>query len=150
MNSIREQIIQAALALLNTGTPSGVPQTQRARMEGYDPSELPAIAIKSVREEDEYEKEGKRSYFLKRTFTLRVEVRVVGPAPDQLADPMLVWAGKQLGGQTFLSGGVNLAEECLEALTEWQYASEDQPYVLAQLDFRVYYNTLKTDPARTQ
>jgi hypothetical protein len=150
MSSIREQIIEAAMVLLNTGTPGGVPATQRARMEDYTPEELPAITIKAMREEDAYEKEGARSYFLARTFTLRVEVRVAGPAPDQLADPLLVWAGQVLGGQVFPSGAVNLATDCVESLLEFQYASEDQPYVLAQLDFRVYYSTLKGDPTAGQ
>jgi len=98
-----------------------------------------------IREESETEKEGRWAYFLKRTFTLRVEVRFAGDAGRTVFDPMLVWIGTQLGGSQF--GG--LAEDCYESLTEWQYADLDQPYTLVQIDFRVHYSTLKADPTRT-
>lgn len=154
--SVRSQIVDAAIALLNTGTPSGVPAADDTRLESYsaDAGELPAISVFEIREEMETEKEGRWSYFLKRTFTMRVEMRIaetVAVKARAAMDPLYVWVGQQLGGinlqnQTF--GG--LAEDCYEALAEWQYAAADQPYTLLQLDFRVYYSTLKTDPTRVQ
>lgn len=144
MSTIRSQIVTAAVAQLNTGTPSGVPQADDHRQQSYTPEELPSIAVFEVREESETEKEGRWSYFLKRTFTLRVEVRFAGDAGRTVFDPMLVWIGKQLGGFQF----TGLAEDCYESLTEWQYADLDQPYTLVQIDFRVHYSTLKGDPTR--
>jgi hypothetical protein len=142
MSSIREQIITAAVAALNTSTPGGVPAADRVRMEPYQSEDLPAINVMPVREEMENEKEGRWSYFLKRGCTLRIECRVQGNPADQLLDPLIVWAGTVLGGAKF--GG--LAEDCYEILCEWSYAASDQPYSMASLDFRVEYSTLKTDP----
>lgn len=140
--SLREQITIAAMAVLNTSPPVGVPATTRTRMQPYTPEELPAMTVKSLREEMETEKEGRWSYFLKRTFTLRVEFYVAGDAADSLIDPLYIWAGQSLGGNSF----GKLAEDCIEGLMEWEYADQDLPYAKATLDFRVLYNTLKTDP----
>lgn len=142
MSSLREQIIQAALALLNTSPPSGVPQTTRARVQPYDPSELPAMTIKSLRNEGQNEKEGRWGYFIQNTFSLRMEFYVAGDAADELIDPMYVWAVQQLGAQQFGS----LAQDCYEGIMEWEYADQDLPYAKATLDFRVEFNSLKKDP----
>lgn len=144
MSSIREQIIEAAIVALNTGTPGGVPAATRARQEPYQPSELPALTVKPVREEIEYEAEGKRSYFRKRILTLRVTTAVTGD--DSAADPMTTWATKVLDGQTF----PNLTEDQIEALYEWEYAAEDQPYVAVHQDFRVIYHTIAGDQTRAK
>jgi hypothetical protein len=149
--SVRSQIVDAAIALLNTSPPAGVPEADDTRLESYnaDAGELPAITVFEIREEMETEKEGRWSYFLKRTFTMRVEMRVaetVAVKARLAMDPLYVWVGQCLGGQQFGS----LAEDCYEALAEWQYAAADQPYTLLQLDFRVLYSTLKTDPTRVQ
>ena len=147
--SVRKQIGDAAIALINASPPAGVPVADDTRLEAYSGPELPAISVFEIREESETEKEGRWSYFLKRTFTLRVEIRIaetLAHAARAAMDPLYVWVGTQLGGQQF--GG--LAEDCYEALAEWQYAAEDQAYTLLQLDFRVLYSTLKTDPTRAQ
>lgn len=153
--SVRKQIVDAAIALLNASPPSGVPQTDDTRLESYTAEELPAITLVELREEAETEKEGRWSYFLKRTFTLRVEIRIaetLAAGARATMDPLYSYVGATLAGagstdgQTF--GG--LSEDCYEALLEWQYAAEDQPYTLLQIDFRVLYSTLKSDPTRTK
>lgn len=147
--SVRKQIVDAAIARLNASPPSGIPTADDTRLESYTPEELPAMTVLELREEAETEKEGRWSYFVKRTFTMRVETRIaetLATSARNTMDPIYVWIGQQLGGQQF--GG--LAEDCYEALLEWQYAAEDQPYTLLQLDFRVLYSTLKVDPTRTQ
>jgi hypothetical protein len=144
VSSIRKQIIDAVMARLNTSTPGGVPQTTRARQEPYDPSELPAITVKPQREQIDYEALGKRSYFRKREMTLRVSVHFTGD--DSVADPMTVWITSQLDGQVFPS----LIEDCKEENNEWEYAAEDQPYLVLHQDFRVVYHTLVGDQTRTQ
>jgi hypothetical protein len=154
-DSIRKQIVDMAIALINTSPPAGVPAADDTRLESYQGvGELPAITVLELRQESELEKEGRWSYFLNRTFTLRIEMRVAATnaASARVAmDPLYVWVAQQLSGigqqnQTF--GG--LAEDCFETIAEWQYAAEDQPYTLLQLDFRVVYSTLKTDPTRTK
>ena len=152
--SARQQIVTAAIALLTTSKPSGVPQIDDTRLESYTTAELPAVTVFRIREEGESEKEGRWSYFVKRTFTLRVELRFASDTAPADMDATYVWVGQQLGQQTFgvnanESGG-NLAEDCYETLLEWQYADSDQPYTLLQIDFRVEYSTLKNDPTRSQ
>jgi hypothetical protein len=146
--SVREQIVAAAVAQLNTSRPVGVPQADNSRLEPYQPSELPAMNIFRIREEGESEKEGRWSYFVKRTFTLRVELRFASDTAAVDMDPSYVWAGQTLatGYQQPAFGG--LAESCYETLLEWQYADSDQPYTLLQIDFRVEYSTLRNDPTR--
>lgn len=148
-DSVRKQIVDAAIALINTDAPSGVPAADDTRLESYTPAELPALTIFEIREEGESEKEGRWGYFVKRTFTMRIEIRIAETTAVKAraaVDPIYVWVGQQLGQQQF--GG--LAEDCYETLLEWQYADSDQPYTLLQMDFRVEYSTLKNDPTKTQ
>lgn len=147
--SVRSRIVDAAIAALNTSPPSGFPTADDTRLESYTADELPAVSVFEVREESETEKEGRWSYFIKRTFTLRIEIRIAETLAKKARatmDPLYVWVGQTLGGNQF-SG---LAEDCHEALGEWQYAAEDQAYTMLQLDFRVLYSTLKSDPTKTQ
>ena len=145
--TIRNRIIDEALVLLNTSPPVGFPDVDDHRLESYQPAELPAVTVFEIRDEGEINKVGGRwGYFVDRNLTLRVEVRVAGDVGRDIVDPFLAWIGQQLGGQQF--GG--LATDTFEALTEWQYAAEDQPYTLVQQDFRVQYTVLKSDPTRTQ
>lgn len=147
--SVRSQIVTAAIAAINASPPGGVPTADDTRLESYTAAELPAVSVFELREQAETEKEGRWSYFVKRSFTMRIEIRIaatVALAARATLDPIYVWIGQKLGGNQF-SG---LAEDCYEELLEWQYAAEDQPYTLLQLDFRVLYSTIKSDPTRTQ
>lgn len=146
MPSVRELVIEAALAALNTNTPSGVPQTSRARQEPYTPQELPALTVKPIREEIEYEQIGKAMVFRRRVLTLRLTASVTGD--DSAADPLLTWATSVLDGPGFATP--KLIEDCIEALYEWEYAAEDQPYLSVHQDFRVHYHTIVGDQTRAQ
>lgn len=143
--SVREQIIEAVLAALTTGAPVGVPQATRRRGEPYQASELPAIDVKPVREEVEYEQSGKRTYFRKRVLTLRVSVSTIGD--DSVADPMTTWATQVLDGQNVAP---SLIEDCIEALYEWDFSNEDQKYSVVHQDFRIHYHTVVGDQTRAQ
>jgi hypothetical protein len=144
-DSVRKQIVDAAIALINTSPPYTAPLADDTRLQSYTPAELPSIAVFEVREDGQSEKEGRWSYFVKRAFTLRIEIRVAADHPRPIVDPMYVWIGQKLGAQQF--GG--LAEDCYETLLEWQYADADQPYTLLQIDYRIEYSTLKNDPTKT-
>lgn len=144
--SVRDRLLDAMLAQLNTGRPAGVPAADDERQETYKPEELPAITVAWLREEDEPQRDSRWSYYLKRTMTFRVRIRVAADPPRKAIDPLYVWVGQQLGGKQF----DGLGDDCHEALAEMQYAAEDQPYAMLELDFRVYYETLKTDPTATQ
>lgn len=145
-DSIRKQIVDAAIALINASPPYVTPLADDTRLQSYTPDELPSIVLFEIREDGQSEKEGRWSYFVKRAFTLRVEIRVGADTPRSVIDPFYVWIGQRLGQQTFGA----LAEDCYETLLEWQYADADQPYTLLQIDFRIEYSTLKNDPSKTQ
>jgi hypothetical protein len=153
VSSVRSRIIDAAIALLNTNTPSGVPQADDTRLESYTPGELPSILVFENREQGETEKEGRWAYFVKKALTLRVEIRIA--ETDVLKsraamDPIYCWCVQQIAAanQAPVFGG--LAEDSYESQLEWQYAAEDQAFTLLQIDFRVEYSTIKNDPTRTQ
>lgn len=153
MSSVRSRIIDAAIAQLNTNTPSGVPAADDTRLESYTPGELPSILVFENREQGETEKEGRWAYFVKKALTLRVEIRIA--ETDVLKsraamDPIYCWCVQQIAApnQAPVFGG--LAEDSYESQLEWQYAAEDQAFTLLQIDFRVEYSTIKNDPTRTQ
>jgi hypothetical protein len=122
-DSVRKQIVDAAIALINTSPPYVAPLADDTRQQSYTPDELPSIAVFEIREDGQSEKEGRWSYFVKRAFTLRIEIRIAADRPRPIVDPMYVWIGQKLA---------------------------DQPYTLLQIDFRVEYSTLKNDPTKTQ
>lgn len=140
MASVREQIIAAALAALNTAPPAGVPTVTRTRMEPYTPDELQeqAATIKAMREEISYEQGGKWGPHRRRVLTLRMSIYGIGD--ESVLDPTAVWATSVLDGQFS-----PLIEDCIEALYEFHYASEDERYVALDLDFRIHYHTAVGD-----
>jgi hypothetical protein len=143
-DSVRKQIVDAAIAIVNTSPPVGFPTVWDSRQEAFDPSELPSILVLEMREDGQSEKEGRWGYFVKRAFTLRFEIRVATGTPRVALDTLYVYLVQRLGQQQF--GG--LAEDCYDTLLEWQYADSDAPYTLLQIDFRVEYSTLKNDPTK--
>ena len=144
--SVREQIIAACLGALNAGRPDNVPEIKRRRIEPYTLDELPAIDVKRVREEIEYEKLGKWAPMRRRVLTLRFNVSTAGP--DEGDDPMLVWITSRLDGQQI--GAPGLVEDVIPTLDEWTYSALDQPYNVAHRDFRFHYHTVVGDETRAQ
>src|SRR5579859_4729813 len=127
--SVTEQIIAAALAVLNTNTPAGVPTFERTRFESYGAEDLPAATIKKLREQIGFEKGGKWGPFRSRLLTLRLSAYAIGD--ESAFDPLEVWVTSCLDGQSFSP----LIEVCIEGHKEWHYASEDQRYSQLDLDF---------------
>jgi hypothetical protein len=153
-DSVRKQIVDMAIAQINTSAPAGVPTADDTRLESYSPSELPAITVFEIREEGETEKESRWGYFVKRTFTLRIEIRVASDSDTVKAraalDPLYVWVAQKTASAYQQPAFGGLAESAYETLLEWQYADSDQGYTLLQIDFRVEYSTLRNDPTKTQ
>jgi len=148
MSTIREQIIEAIIAQLNTSTPGGVPAATRLRMTAYEPDELPAINVFPVREEIRGEPAGKFGPVVRRSMTFRVLLHAAGSdavAADAALDPMAAWVstlgGRQLGG---------LAIDIEENTLEWLYEEDDLPYSSLAIDFTVEYQTLKSDATKAK
>jgi hypothetical protein len=145
-NSVRDQIIAATIAALNTSTPGGVPAAVRVRMEPYQPSDLPTLTVAPHTDEGSPLKSDRWGPILERLLIMRVSIYVSGAAPDALADPIIVWCEKTLNSNPLGA----LATDILPGRFEWQYANEDQAYALLLADFHVQYQTLRTDPTKTQ
>ncbi len=145
--SIREQIIDAAMTALNGPTrPVGLPQADRLRMEPYQLADMPAINVMSLREEVQPMQDGRWGPLLERAFTLRVVCYVAGAPADQAIDPLAVWIEQSLSSPYLGKAFGGLAQDCYLSLMEWQYADDDQNYAAALMDFRVTYQTSRSDP----
>lgn len=146
MSTIRDQIIEAAIAKLNTSTPVGVPTATRLRMTPYEPEELPAINVFPVREEVRSDPAGRFGPVVMRSMTFRVLLHARGSdtvSPDKALDDMAAWVS-HLGGQQF--GGLAIDTE--ESSLEWLYEEEDFAYSSLAIDFRVDFKTLKSDQTK--
>lgn len=138
--TIREQIIEAIIAQLNTGAPAGVPTLTRVKMEPNQPGQLPAMTIFPLREEVNHAPAGKWGHVVMRSLTLRIVVEAEGNPVDQQLDPIIAWLS-QLGGSQLGGLAVDVEEQNLE----WAYEESDNPYVALALDLRVDYVTNKSD-----
>lgn len=146
MSTIREQIIEAAVAALNTGTPTGVPQCVRTLMQPSEQSQLPAITVFPVREEIDPAKAGRWGPIIVRTLYLRFVIYASGDPADGALDPIIQWVSQQLGGSQL--GG--LAQDAVEHELTWQYDEGNFAVAAVAMDFRIEYQTLRNDAALTQ
>lgn len=144
MSTLRETaVLQAAMTQLNTGTPGGVPQTQRSRADDIAPASLPAMGLRPV-VEDVTRPGGARGPLSKRTLLMALDcwgVATGSAAIDQVIDPMLEWATKALGGSNL--GG--LVDQVNEVKLAWKSDFEGQPYGKATVYFEVHYQTRVND-----
>lgn len=146
MSTIREQIIEAAVAAVNTGTPTGVPQCVRTQMQPTETAALPALTCFPIREEIADNKTGRWGPLIVRTLYLRFVVYASGNPADAALDPIVLWIGQQLGGSQL--GG--LAQDAVEHELTWQYDEGNFAVAAAALDFRIEYQTLRNDASQTQ
>ena len=143
MSSVREQVLTAVMAALNTGRPSGVPAAERTRVIALEAGQLPSSVLVPRRESVE-QRGGRFGPLVERRLTVEIEHRAFGGsgvAVDQAADALLSWPVKALCGNTL--GG--LAAEIRESGTEWQYAEGEKPFVLAVQSFEIAYTTRVAD-----
>ena len=145
MSTIREQIIEAAVAVLNTGTPAGVPVCNRTLMQPSEQSQLPALTVFPFREEINDKSTGKWGPLVTRTLYLRFVAYASGDPADGALEPIVAWIS-QLGGQQF--GG--LATDTIEHELNWQYDEGNYQVAAVAMDFRIEYPTLRTDATQAQ
>lgn len=146
MSTIREQIIEAAVAALNSGTPTGVPQCERTLMQPSEQSQLPAMTVFPVREEINDTKTGRWGPLIGRTLYLRFVIYASGNPADGALDPIIAWVSKQLGGSQL----GNLAHDAVEHELMWQYDEGNYAVAAVSMDFRIEYQTLRNDAGLTQ
>lgn len=145
MSTIREQIIQAAVALANASRPSGVPACARTRMEPTEPGALPSLNCFPLREPVNPLAAGRWGPIITRQLFLRFVVLNQGNPADASADDILAWLTQAMNGQQF--GG--LANDCNEIELTWSYDEENTRVVQVAADFRIEYQTLRNDQTQT-
>lgn len=146
MATIREQIIEAAVAAVNDGPPAGVPQCKRTLMQPAEQAQLPAITVFPVREEIDSSKTGRWGPLIVRTLYLRFVIYATGDPADGALDPIVEWVARQIGGSSL--GG--LAQDAVEHELTWQYDEGNYAVAAVAMDFRITYQTLRDDAALTQ
>ena len=146
MATIREQIINAAVAAVNNGAPAGVPACVRTVMQPAEQAQLPAITVFPVREEVDPAKTGRWGPLIVRTLYLRFVIYAAGDPADGALDPIVEWVARQLGGSNL--GG--LAQDAVEHELTWQYDEGNYAVAAVAMDFRVTYQTRRDDAALTQ
>lgn len=146
MATIREQIINAAVAAVNSGAPSGVPQCVRTVMQPSEQDQLPTITVFPFREEIDNLKTGRWGPLIVRTLYLRFVIYASGNPADGALDPIVEWVSRQLGGSNL--GG--LAQDAVEHELTWQYDEGNFAVAAVAMDFRITYQTLRNDAALTQ
>ena len=140
MATIRQQILEAAVTALNTGTPSGVPSAAQRRITPRDIGDLPAIDV-APGEEVVVRVGGAGGPIVKRSMKFKVRCWVKGDAPEIAADPLIAWATKALAGSRL--GG--LALQIDEVGTTWIYDIADDVYGVAEVEFSAEYVTKFND-----
>ena len=141
MATIRAQILDLALAALNTDRPTGIPVATRVRLEPLEDQEAPAIAV-YIGAESVEPATNRHGPLVKRELELVVECRVVGDTPDVLLDPLVDWTSRTLTGLES-----TLFHDIQEAGTDFRFELSGYLYGLAVQRFRVLYQTQRADPS---
>jgi hypothetical protein len=145
--TVREQILDAVVAALNAAPPAGVPTTTRTQISVSEQIDLPSISVYPVREEVNSSPEhlGRFGPLIERTLYIRIMVIVAGDVPDSAADPIVGYVSGTLSGAS-LGGLVN---DSVEHGSEWLYSEVNQRECGVLIDFRLDYQTSRTDPTST-
>jgi hypothetical protein len=145
--SIREQIMTAIEAALGAdGGPAGL-TVHRERTRPIETDSLPAILFYAG--DDLPKPLAQTSYrapLTERQLSLEVQCRALGTselAPDQVLDPLIVWANLQIFLDETFGGLANGVEEIR---TVWSSREGDKPIAAATIHFTIKYRTSRLDP----
>lgn len=144
MASLRDQILDAVITALNTGTPVGVPAATREEKH-YEQSQLPAITIRPISETIS-SVHNRQGLVKDRQLKFIAEIRAVGTIPDKALDKHLVWVTKKLDG--FTSSLVNTITE--EGEIDWGVGMQDYAEGICTVPYTAYYQTKKGDQESKQ
>ena len=133
MSSVRQRIMTALIAALNTGRPTGVPAADLEHVDTYPKETASAISVFKARE-PVVPVGGKFGPLVKRTLDINVECRSRRP---ELLDPMVVWVTSVIDGNSF--GG--LAVSTSETDNVWQWRNDNDEMQMAVVTFQIEYQT---------
>jgi hypothetical protein len=152
MNSIRERIVDAVIAVLaGPGTPQSTPppnlKVHRERSRPIAKDTLPAILVYC--EDDEPTPLAKQRFqapLTERHLNLVLELRTTpdaGQKPDEAIDPLYVWAVQQMMANERFGG---LAMGVTEGPMKWMATEADVVFAGAGLHLIIHYRTSRLDP----
>jgi hypothetical protein len=146
MNSIREQIAVAVIAVLEQdGGPAGL-TVHRERTRPITQDKLPAIL--AYFEDDEPTPLAKQRFqapVVERHLNLVLELRTTGQgqSPDEAVDPLYLWAVQQIMADERFGG---LAMGVTEGPMKWMAVESDVIFAGAALHLIIHYRTSRLDP----
>jgi hypothetical protein len=154
MSSIREQIAAEIIEVLKappTGdaTPPANLTVHRERTRPIEQDKLPAILV--YFEDDEptpLEKQKFQAPLTQRHLGVVLEMRAVpttGQAPDEVVDPLYVWAVQQIMSNERFDG---LAMGVTEGPMKWTAKEADAILAGAALHLVIHYRTSRLDPTK--
>jgi hypothetical protein len=147
MSSIREQIADALLTVLQaSGAPGGL-TVHRERTRPIEQDKLPAILVYFEDEEPTpLEKQKFAAPLTQRHLNVVLEMRALaqgGQATDQAVDPLYLWIMQQVMADEKFSG---LAMGVTEGPMKWTAKEADVIFAGAALHLVIHYRTSRLDP----
>lgn len=142
--TVRQQIREAAIALLNTGRPNTLPPFTKRRYVPGERVREQRCAVFFVAEPAERFGSSKAAPGTLRRLVIAAQVvdSVEDPEEaDDAVEPALAWITEKLGN-TNLAG---LVHDIEQTGTVWETDSKDLFYVAATTTWRVEYHTLRND-----
>jgi hypothetical protein len=144
MASIREQIVQSVLALVNTARPGDVPEIKRSYLYAMD---LEAEKIVSLYQAvtRPIESGAGSDVVIRHATVLRFKLGAKGTAstkPDEELDALCVWLVKTLVGKSQLG----LYHKLKHGELLFDYEQGDHGYAIAWLDVIAEHQTRADDP----
>lgn len=136
--SIRQRIRDAVIAALNGGADSPA-MAVKARTDAFAPEELPKYLVRFVDESGSLASRATAA----RALTFRIECHVSGAAPDDLLEPLLVYAVSTIFADAPLAA---LVERIDEPHLGWDLEGGYLEGGLAYIDVPVMFTTQRGDP----
>lgn len=140
MPSIREQILQAAIASIAGKTPAA-DRIYRSRAQMLERGELPAIVVKAG--EDSSEQLDLSGATVKRELEVRLEFYGAGDPADQILDPVIVAAHAELMADSALASLAMYLEE--RGTSEPEFDVNDDGSAKIVVTYSATYFTQRND-----
>jgi len=150
MTTIRQQILDAAVRLLNAGRAIDIPEASTRRWLPGDEQSLPAISVWTI---EETRRRAQRSarFGGPDERTLKVAIQVIDSCADndgaeQQIDRLVEHVDDRLGDTTI----GDLAHRVIVDRITWEVVQQDRTIVVATAECLIQYQTTRGDSSRNQ
>ena len=144
--TVRESILEAIVAALNTARPAGIPAAERARTLGVDIESMPTILVYPGRD-TATDVGGRAGPIQKRSFEILVEcwaAKSETATADQATDPLAAWVVCTLGDNSL--GG--LVSKLRDSATDFGIDDVDGACCLCSITMLAEYSHRADDLER--